>query len=67
MKYGRLLFRSWQGRLKVQVYIYLTLPHGLEMIHGQFLRIKKSTANFNSEFSFSKTGCLTKAKESSLP
>ena len=45
--------------------IYLTPPLGQDMTQGQFF--KRSLAGLNSEFSFSKTSCLTKAEEPSLP
>ena len=40
------------------------LYHGQDVTHGQFF--KRNKADLNSEFSFSETGCLTKAKELSL-
>ena len=42
-----------------------TPPFGRDMIQGQFF--KRSLTGSNSEFSFSKTSCLTKAEETSLP
>ena len=42
-----------------------TLPLGQDMTQGQFF--KQSLTGLNSEFSFSKTNCLTKAEEPSLP
>ena len=39
------------------------LCYGQDVTQGQFLRSKVA---LNSEFSFSKTGCLTKVKEPSL-
>ena len=44
--------------------IYLTPTLGQDMTQGQFF--KRSLTGFNSEFSFSKTSCLTKAEEPSL-
>ena len=45
---------------------YLTPPPlGQDMTQSQFF--KQSLTGFNSEFSFSKTSCLTKAEKSSLP
>ena len=47
-------------------YSYLpTPPLGQDMTQGQFF--KWSLTGLNSEFSFSKTSCLTKAEEPSLP
>ena len=47
------------------VYSYLpTPPLGQDMTQGQFF--KRSLTGLNSEFSFSKTSCLTKAEEPSL-
>ena len=42
-----------------------TPPLGQDMTQGQFF--KRSLTSLNSEFSFSKTNCLTKAEEPSLP
>ena len=42
-------------------HIYLTPPLGHDMTQGQFF--KRSLTGFNSEFSFSLSNCLTKAKE----
>ena len=45
---------------------YLPTPAiGQDMTQGQFL--KRGLTGFNSEFSFSKNSCLTKAEEPSLP
>ena len=45
---------------------YLPTPTlGQDMTQGQFF--KESLTGLNSEFSFSKTSCLTKAEEPSLP
>ena len=41
-----------------------TPPLGQDMTQGQFF--KRSLTRLNSEFSFSKTSCLTKAEEPSL-
>ena len=41
------------------------LHHGQDVAQGQFF--KRSKAGVNSEFFFSETGCLTKAKGSNLP
>ena len=46
-------------------HIYPTPPLGQDMTQGQFF--KRSLTGLNSEFSFSKTSCLTKAEEPSLP
>ena len=47
------------------VYVFTqTLHHWQDVTQGQFLRSK---ACLNSEFSISLTGCLSKAKEPSLP
>ena len=46
-------------------HIYPTPPVGQDMTQGQFF--KRSLTGLNSEFSFSKTSCLTKAEEPSLP
>ena len=57
--------------MKRNIYIYIGDPIyptpllGQDMTQGQFL--KRSLAGLNSEFSFSKTSCLTKAEEPSLP
>ena len=46
--------------------IYISIPLlGQDMTHGQ--SFKPSLTGLNSEFSFSKTSCLTKAEEFSLP
>ena len=45
-------------------HIYPTPPLGQDMTQGQFF--KQSLTGLNSEFSFSKTSCLTKAEEPSL-
>ena len=45
--------------------IYPTPPLGQDMTQGQFF--KRSLTGLNSESSFSKTSCLTKAEEPSLP
>ena len=42
-----------------------TPSHGQDVTQGQFFR--RSLKGLNSEFSFCYTGCLTKAKEPSLP
>ena len=42
-----------------------TTPLGQDMTQGQFL--KRGLTGFNSEFSFFKTSCLSKAEELSLP
>ena len=48
------------------IYIYLpTPPHGQDMTQGQFF--KRSLTGLSSEFFFSKTSCLTKAEEPTLP
>ena len=46
--------------LKISLYLP-TPPHRQDVTQGQFL------AEFKSEFSFSNTGCLTEARENSLP
>ena len=45
-------------------HIYPTPPLEQDMTQGQFF--KRSLTGLNSEFSFSKTSCLTKAEEPSL-
>ena len=45
--------------------IYPTRPHGQDVTKGQFF--KRSLIGWNSEFSFSWTGCLIKSKEPSRP
>ena len=48
------------------MYTYLPTPLlGQDMTQGQFL--KRSLTGLNLEFSFSKSSCLTKAEEPSLP
>ena len=52
----------WWG---VASYVFThTLHYGQNVKQDHFF--KQSTAGLNSEFSFFKTGCLTKAEESSL-
>ena len=46
-------------------HIYPTPPLGQNMTQGQLF--KRSLTGLNSQFSFSKTSCLTKAEEPSLP
>ena len=48
---------------KLHINIYPTPPLGQDMTQGQF---KRSLTGLNSEFSFSLTSCLTKAKEPNL-
>ena len=47
------------------VCIYPTPLHEQDVTQGQFFKV--SLASLNSVFSFSKTGCYTKAEEPSLP
>ena len=56
-------FRSKNGG--VELCIYQTSP--IRAVCGTRSISKRSKVTLNSEISFSKTGCLTKAKESSLP
>ena len=51
--------------LNLRTYIYPTPPLRQDMTQGQFF--KQGLTGLNSEFSFSKTSCLTKAEEPSLP
>ena len=48
-----------------QLSYLLTPPLGQDMTQGQFF--KRSLTGLNSEFSFSKTSCLTKTEEPRLP
>ena len=61
-----LVHRSVGGQsLTSIIHIYPTPPLGQDMTQGQFF--KRSLTSLNSEFSFSKTSCLTKPEEPSLP
>ena len=52
-------------KLQLYYHIYPTPPLGQDMTQGQFF--KRSLSGLNSEFSFSKTSCLSKIEEPSLP